>query len=142
LTELNEKECIAKMDERFGKEYKLCSRSLIEEVFKSGASVKAYPIKLLHLETEKLSGSTPFQIAVSVPKRNFRSAVDRNYIKRLLREAIRKNKNILEPFLVEHNKKLALFLIFGDKEKPELQFLEKRIKKAFNTLIENLNHEE
>jgi ribonuclease P protein component len=130
------------MDERFGKDYKLCSRSLIEEVFKQGKSVKSYPIKLIYLKTDKLTDSKHFQIAISVPKRNFKSAVDRNYIKRMLREVIRKNKLLIEPFLIQQEKKLALFLIFGDKEMPDLTFLDKRIKKAFNALIENLKHEE
>jgi ribonuclease P protein component len=130
------------MDERFGKDYKLCSRSLIEEVFKQGKSVKSYPIKLIYLKTDKLIDSKHFQIAISVPKRNFKSAVDRNYIKRMLREVIRKNKLLIEPFLIQQEKKLALFLIFGDKEMPDLTFLDKRIKKAFNALIENLKHEE
>jgi len=130
------------MDERFGKDYKLCSHSLIEEVFKQGKSVKSYPIKLIYLKTDKLTDSKHFQIAISVPKRNFKSAVDRNYIKRMLREVIRKNKLLIEPFLIQQEKKLALFLIFGDKEMPDLTFLDKRIKKAFNALIENLNHEE
>ena len=129
------------MDESFGKDYKLCSRKLIEDVFKKGSSVKAFPIKLIYIENEGLTGTRQFQIAISVPKRNFRSAVDRNYIKRLLREVIRKNKILIEPYLIEHNKKLALFLIFGDKQMPELQFLDKRIKKAFNSLIENLKDE-
>jgi ribonuclease P protein component len=130
------------MDERFGKDYKLCSRSLIEEVFKQGKSVKSYPIKLIYLKTDKLTDSKHFQIAISVPKRNFKSAVDRNYIKRMLREVIRKNKLLIEPFLIQQEKKLALFLIFGDKEMPDLTFLDKRIKKAFNSLKENLTHEE
>ena len=130
------------MDERFGKDYKLCSRSLIEEVFKQGKSVKSYPIKLIYLKTDKLTDSKHFQIAISVPKRNFKSAVDRNYIKRMLREVIRKNKLLIEPFLIQQEKKLALFLIFGDKEMPDLTFLDKRIKTAFNALIENLKLEE
>ena len=130
------------MDERFGKDYKLCSRSLIEEVFKQGKPVNSYPIKLIYLKTDELTSSKYLQIAISVPKRNFKSAVDRNYIKRMLREVIRKNKLLVEPFLAQQNKKLALFLIFGDKEMPDLTFLDKRIKKAFNSLIENLKHEE
>ncbi len=129
------------MDERFGKDYKLCSRKLIEDVFKKGSSVKAFPLKLIYIEHEQMTGTKPFQIAISVPKRNFRSAVDRNYIKRLLREVIRKNKILIEPYLIEHHKKLALFLIFGDKQMPELQFLDKRIKNVFNSLIENIKHE-
>jgi ribonuclease P protein component len=142
LTTLITKGSEGKMDERFGKDYKLCSRSLIEEVFKQGESVKSYPLKLIYLKTDKLTSTKYFQIAISVPKRNFKSAVDRNYIKRMLREVIRKNKLLIEPFLIQQDKKLALFLIFGDKEMPDLTFLDKRMKKAFNSLIENLKHEE
>jgi len=142
LSTLTTKGSEDKMNERFGKDYKLCSRSLIEEVFKQGIAVKSYPLKLIYLETEKLTDSKHFQIAISVPKRNFKLAVDRNYIKRMLREVIRKNKLLIEPFLIQKDKKLALFLIFGDKEMPDLPFLDKRIKKAFYSLIENLRHEE
>lgn len=128
------------MNESFGKEYKLCSRLHIEGIFEHGSVLKSYPVKLIYNESE-LSSNTRFQIAISVPKKNFKSAVDRNYIKRLLREAIRKNKSSLESVLEEKNKTLVLFMIFGDKQMPEYPFLEKKVRKVFQLLTENINND-
>jgi len=68
----------------YGKHEKLKSRKLIEEVFTKGQVVKAYPIRLHYLihDNEEYS---PLQAGVSVSKRNFKRAVDRNRVKRLLK---------------------------------------------------------
>jgi len=70
---------------------KLKSRKLIDRLFAEGKSVSKYPIKLIYLNTELPEG-VKIQAGVAVPKKNFKSAVRRNRIKRLLREAYRLNK--------------------------------------------------
>lgn len=82
------------MDYKFSKEEKLKSRKLIEKMFAEGKTVSKYPLKLIYIQTE-LKDEIMIQAGVSVSKRNYKRAVDRNKIKRLLREAYRLNKNLI-----------------------------------------------
>ena len=82
------------MDYKFSKEEKLKSRKLIEKMFAEGKTVSKYPLKLIYIQTE-LKDEIMIQAGVSVSKRNFKRAVDRNRIKRLMREAYRLNKNLI-----------------------------------------------
>jgi ribonuclease P protein component len=77
-----------------GKEERLKSRKLIEKLYTEGNSVKAFPLRMLFIQTEHTS-SFPAQVGVTVPKRNFKRAVDRNRIKRLMRESYRLQKEIV-----------------------------------------------
>ena len=74
------------------KDEKLKSRKQIEKLFVEGDSLKEYPFRLKYLKVGDVDNAV--KIAFSVPKRNFKLAVDRNRIKRLLRESYRKNKDI------------------------------------------------
>ena len=77
--------------------------------------VANHPFRLVAKKTD-LPTKCTFQIGFSVPKRLFKKAPDRNRIKRLMREVIRKNKNYLEAPLANKNYQLALFLIYTRKE--------------------------
>ena len=97
----------------FGKQEKLKSRKLIERLFEEGKSVKKYPIRLVYLQTDHTS-DLPAQVGFSVPKRHFKRAVDRNRIKRLLREAYRIQKKELYGQL--HQPFIFMFNFLGRKE--------------------------
>ena len=126
------------MNEKFGKEYKLCSQKLIQTMFDQRQSIKTYPF-VLHYSILPIKIDALFQITVSVPKRNFKKAHDRNRIKRLMREAIRKNKLILEPLLLENGQQLALFMIYIAREELPLDFLQKKTKQLFKQLINEIS---
>jgi ribonuclease P protein component len=128
------------MNQSFGKEYKLCSKKLIETIFKEGKSVKAFPFTLLYLIHEN-SRNVPYQLVISAPKKINRHAHDRNRIKRIVREAIRKNKFILEDFLTASNQQLAIFLVYTSKEEMTTEQLDKKTKKIFTQLTEKLQHD-
>ena len=128
------------MNEKFGKEYKLCSQKVIQSIFDAKKSVKAYPF-LIHYSLLPLTSEASFQITVSAPKRNFKKAHDRNRIKRLMREAIRKNKLILEPFLLENKKQVALFMIYTAREEIPYDVLFKKTTLLFSQLIKELSNE-
>ena len=68
-----------------GKEERLKSRKLIGRLYTEGETIKKFPLRMVYLQTEHTS-NYPAQVGVSVPKRLFKKAVDRNRIKRLLRE--------------------------------------------------------
>jgi ribonuclease P protein component len=104
------------MNKRFGKSYKLCSRKAMDLLFaEKEIQLNQYPFRLLAKKME-LPTTEKFQIGFSVPKRLFKKAPDRNKIKRLMREVVRKNKACLEQPLAVQNKQLALFLIYTGKE--------------------------
>jgi ribonuclease P protein component len=106
----------------FGKPEKLKSRKLIGKLFEDGKSVKKFPIRLVYLQTEHTS-DFPIQAAFSVPKRNFKRAVDRNRIKRLLREAYRHEKGNLYPQLEKPY--IFMFTFMGKKEPTYLEVQQK-----------------
>jgi ribonuclease P protein component len=128
------------MNEKFGKEYKLCSQKLIQTIFDQKQSIKTYPF-VLHYSILPVKIDALFQITVSVPKRNFKKAHDRNRIKRLMREAIRKNKLILEPFLIENQKHVALFMIYTAREEIMYDVIFKKTTILFTQLIKEISNE-
>ena len=134
------------MNETFGKEYKLCSQKQIKDVFTNGNKLFQFPFGLHYAVTAKKEGikystkKAVFQVTISVPKRNFKKAHDRNRIKRLIREAIRKNKLILEEPLLNNNQELALFLIYKHNKELDFESINQRTQSIFN-LLNQKTHE-
>lgn len=125
------------MSQTFGKEYKLCRQKLIDLVFKSGKVVKQYPFVVHFLEvTEEMKA--PFQITISAPKRNFRKAHDRNRIKRMMKETIRFNKEILENQISKGEKKMILFMVYTAKEEMPFTVLQKKNELLFENIIKQI----
>lgn len=100
------------MDESFGKKEKLKSKVIIDRLFAEGKSVKKYPLRLVYLPLENSSEKVN-KVAVSVPKRSFKRAVDRIKLKRLMREVYRKNKYLVSNNLTGN---YALMLIYTGRE--------------------------
>ncbi len=125
------------MDQSFGKAYKLCSKKAIDSLFEEKKSVKNYPFVLTYAFQELATEKT-FQVVISAPKKIFRKAHDRNRIKRLMKEVIRKKKLILEDFLLEKNKQLALFLIYTSKEELKYTVLEQKMEQLLTKLVNEL----
>lgn len=73
----------------FSKDERLCSRKTIDKLFAEGKGFTIFPLRILHLPQEAN------QILVSVSKRHFKRAIDRNTIKRRIREGYRLNKHLL-----------------------------------------------
>lgn len=102
---------------------KLKSRKTIERLFSNGTSVSKFPLRLVYVEMEE--EAEPLKIGVSVSKKHFKRAVDRNYFKRCLREAYRLNKHILFDAI---NKPHAFMLLYQSPER--LTSSEIRLKTA------------
>lgn len=87
-----------------------------------------------------LNSQYPVQAAFSVPKKHFKKSVDRNRIKRLVRESYRFNKRLLYQRLVDKKDQIALMIIYQGKELPSFREIDEKIRVALDKLI--LNHEE
>ena len=103
----------------FNKRQKLKSRKQIEHLFSKGKSFHVSPIKALY-DFNTLNAGLNLQAGVAVSSRNFKKAVDRNRIKRLLREAYRLQKNELQNLLKGKNLPMSIFFIYTGKVLPEM----------------------
>ena len=118
----------------FPKAEHLCRKKLIEELFgKQGSSFGVYPLRIVWIKSAEPSAVAP-QVLVSVSKRTFKRAVDRNRLKRLMREAYRLNKYRLLEHPGGHQVAL-LGIIFTGKEKCSLALVEKKLISAFHRLL-------
>lgn len=117
----------------FSKEEHLCRKKLIDELFARGSSFGLYPLRLIWLPATAATTAPP-QVLVSVSKRNFKRAVDRNYFKRLMREAYRLNKYRLTEAVGGHSVGL-LAIIYTGKEKKPFTLVEKKLISGLERLL-------
>lgn len=118
-------------DFSFRKEERLCSKKIIDILFTEGISFLVFPLKIQIIET-KLPVSLPAQAAFIVSKKIFKKAIDRNMLKRRMREAYRLNKNDFYINLKE--RQLAVFFIFIGKEIIGYKQIETAMKKAMKKI--------
>ncbi len=116
------------MNFSFPKSEKLKSRKTIELLFSEGKSFSKFPVKVFFIPVENADNT---QAGFAVPKRNFKSAVDRNRIKRQMREAYRLQKHLLKN---DNGLKFAIFFLYIGKEK--LSYL--KIETAMESLIKKI----
>lgn len=115
----------------------LKSKKLIRILFESGKSEFTYPFKILY-KVADIEENHPAQYMISVSKKRIKTAVGRNHIKRLFREAYRQYKHPLHEILLEKDKKLALVFIFVGKPNIKYQQIEDRMKIAISSLTEKM----
>ena len=114
------------MRNTFRKQEKLKKKKLIDELFARGKSISVFPLKMVYLEFDHGS-DYKIQAGVSVSKRNFNKAVDRNRIKRLMREAYRKNKYFI--YNSEDTKKHIIMFIYQGKKEISYKLMEEKMIK-------------
>jgi ribonuclease P protein component len=105
-------------------------------LFREGKSIAAFPIRISFKYLD--SGESILQAGFSASSRNFKKAVDRNRIKRLMRESYRKQKSALFNQLQTMNKQLAIFIIYTGKELPAHEVVEEKMKQALKKLGDQL----
>lgn len=121
----------------FGKAERIVSRRLIESLFEKGnsQSATAFPLKVVYRLVEAQSGDMPAQILISVPKKRFKHAVDRNRVKRQIREAYRRHKQLLWTSTPEGQQTQAAFIWLSDRHYTSAE-VERRIVKLLIKIAE------
>jgi len=110
----------------------------LDELFAKGKSFSVFPVKVfysLNLDATDF----PVKIAVGATKRSFKKAVDRNRIKRLLREAYRLNKQPLTNCMVSQEKNITVFFLFIAKTLPSFEELQKVMPVILEKLIKRVS---
>ena len=111
----------------FNKKEKLKSKKLVDTLFSKGQSVSVFPLRLVYASVH-FDDAALFKTGVSVSKKHFKLAVDRNRIKRLMREAFRLNKaHYFDNISTPH----AFMILYIGKDKPTFSQVEAKMKTLF-----------
>ncbi|MBQ6983363.1 MAG: ribonuclease P protein component [Paludibacteraceae bacterium] len=113
------------MPNSFPKQNKLCGQLRIAQLYKGGKRFTAWPLRVTYMPIADTQ--LPTQVLVWAPKSLFKKAVQRNRLRRLMREAYRLNQDILQaPYLLAFN--------YMDKEEQPYPVIEKAITKALKKI--------
>lgn len=125
---------------KFKKEYRLKSRKTIEELFSQNRILKLFPLKLVYI----IQPSPTFnaQVAFVASRKNFKHAVDRNRIKRMMREAYRLNASLLLDPFKERSIKVSFMIIYQADTETPFNELELRMKQLLMRMTEKLGKEQ
>ena len=123
------------MDFTYPKTEKLKSRTVINSLFSDGKTIGKYPLRLVYIENDAESADK-IKFSVSVSKKHFKKAVDRNYFKRVLRECYRLNKHLI---LETTNRKFSIMFFYQTKERLTYQEINEKTIQLFTKFIEQLN---
>lgn len=118
------------MDHTYPKKEKLKKKKYLDLLFSEGRTVTKYPLRLVFVAVP--DADVPLQMGVSVSKKYFKKAVDRNYFKRVLRECYRLNKHLLLNGLQEPH---AIMFFYQTKERLEFSEIEAKTKELFQKFI-------
>lgn len=126
------------------KRERICGKKQLERIFNGGQSrsMSAFPLRLVYM-IEDRSGdgmaTTPVQMMVSVPKRHLRHAVERNRVKRLVREAYRTNRQLLlEALPGDGSKTLSLCFIWNEDHTRDYAEVQSRVRSLLTRLGERM----
>lgn len=120
----------------FSKKERLKNKIEIESLFSEGNRFFEYPFNVIW----KLDSNSDYtlKMAVSVPKKKIPNATDRNKIKRLVREAFRINKTIIQQPLEAKNVKLHLMLVYSQSSIISMSEIEDKISVTLQRLAEQI----
>ena len=119
----------------YNKTEKLKSRTMLNELFTKGRSFSVFPLKAFYVVTGE---DKNIKVGVGVSARNFKKAVDRNRIKRMLRECYRLNKLPLHATVETKQKGVSVFFLYLGKELPEYPMLNEKMQAAIKKLTDTI----
>jgi ribonuclease P protein component len=123
------------VNRKFGKKERLCSRKAINELFESGKVLKQFPFKLVYFCCPY--NQSPVKIAISVPKKIYKRAVKRNFIRRRIREVYRLNKHVLYEVTGE-NFTVNIIVIYISSNIASYAEIEKKFIKCLSVLAKDI----
>jgi ribonuclease P protein component len=123
----------------FPKAERLKSRKQIDALFNGGKSVSVFPVRAVYQFS--VQGEPGLKVGVSASKRYFKKAVDRNRVKRLLREAYRLQKEELVLKLKEARQCGAVFFLYSDKAIADFETIKVSVGKCLHRLSKNIQRE-
>ncbi len=121
-------------DQTFRKHERLTSKKQIEELFKRGSSVYLYPFRLQYMPGPPGQSAVP-QVLFSVSKKNFRRAVDRNTLRRRMREAWRTGRHQLLADLSPEKIPACIAFVYTAKEPVSFAFMKKKLILVWQRLV-------
>lgn len=123
----------------FRKRERIVSKKQLEALFDGGdsQSLAAFPLRVVYQQTKRSQGDAPAQILISVPKKRFKHAVDRNRVKRQIREAYRHHKQLLWEAIPENSQLSVAFIWLSDKHCPTDE-IHKRVVSLLKRISEKL----
>jgi ribonuclease P protein component len=121
---------------RFTKSERLTGVTKIDYLFSRGSSFLSHPFKVIWMAEDPTKQTVPVRILISVPKRQFQLATDRNLLRRRIREAFRLNKEILFEYLGVNNACISMAVIYIGREIKNYQELEEKIRKMLQLMIQ------
>jgi ribonuclease P protein component len=121
------------------KEDRLCSEKIIAGLFQPGFFVQSYPLRIHFAFVPLPTPGIPLQVMFTVSKKRFKKAVDRNRIKRLMREVYRLNRHPLTDALTTADKTLALSMIYTGQQLPDFAALKKEFNLCIQKIIKQVN---
>lgn len=129
------------MDHTFTKAERLNSRLMIDKLFAGGnASRVAFPLRVVFMKMDAAeTAKPPVSVLISVSKKRFRHAVDRNRMKRLVRETYRLNKHILWDVAEDKGYRLVVAFVCITDQLPTFRSVNKSMVKALTQISESLN---
>lgn len=122
------------MNTTYPKHEKLKSKNTIDSLFTEGKSVSKYPLRLVYVPLNDIDKSS-IKMGVSVSKKYFKKAVDRNYFKRVLRETYRLNKTVL---LQNTNQKFAFMFFYQTKDRLSYQEINEKTIALFEKFTKSI----
>lgn len=126
---------MAEKTESFKKKERLCGVKTVSELFAGGNSFIVTPVRVVYTIMPADGTVATARVLISIPKKEFRKAVDRNLIRRRIREAYRKNKARLTSALSEKGKRIDIALIWIGQIIPTY----KETEKCINEIIQKLS---
>ena len=126
------------MDSTFKKDERLKSSLAIQDLLKQGQTLSLFPLKIYWRTVVDAGQKYPARIAISVPKKKFRKAVDRNLLKRRIRESYRKNKQNLYESLELSDLKVNMLILFMSDEFAPYEEIAEKLKAILSKLILNI----
>lgn len=126
------------MSKSFPKYERLCGVKSIERLHTQGKAFIAYPFRVVFLLVEDESETVPVRTMVSISKKKLKKAVDRNRVKRLMREAYRLNKSELIEFAETNKLKVHLAFQYIANEIMSFAEINPKMQKALEKLQENI----